>query len=229
MVDYLTSRGKGIVRFTRRVLASFSEHNNVKDAAALSYYTLFSLFPLMLFLLYIASQFFPSEESRRLLANYLEEFFPYGADNLTRILDQTWKARGSIGLVSGIGLWWSGSSIFSILETSLSKIWESSPRGFWHRRLLGALSVLSLVVTFLASFFLGPMTDAILENSGEGRWLVGYMLQLATIAHLKAERPGIPLTTVLLPSGPDGATGLCTGKVCRAGLRLSFVAITDRE
>jgi len=180
-MNYLVSRVGGVIRFLRRVFASFSNHDNVKDAAALSYYTLFSLFPLMLFLVYVGSQFFPSEESRRVLAEYLQNFFPYGADNLARILDQTWEARGSIGLLSGVGLWWGASSIFSILETSLSKIWESSPRGFWRRRLLGAFSVLALVVTFLASFFIGPMTSAILENSGDGRWLVGYLMELVTL------------------------------------------------
>ncbi len=181
MVDYFVSRGSGVIRFLRRVFASFSNHDNVKDAAALSYYTLFSLFPLMLFLVYVGSQFFPSEESRRVLAEYLQEFFPYGADNLAKILDQTWKARGSIGLLSGVGLWWGASSIFSIMETSLSKIWESSPRGFWRRRLLGVFSVLALVITYLASFFIGPMTTAILENSGDGRWLVGYLMELVTL------------------------------------------------
>ncbi len=179
--DYFVSRGKGTVRFTRRVMASFTEHENVMSAAALSYFTMFSLFPLMLFLVYIASQFFPSEESRRVLADYLQEFFPYGAENLTRILDQTWEARGTIGIVSGLGLLWGGSSIFSILETSLSKIWGSNPRGFWRRRLLGTLSVLALVVTFLASFFIGPLTNVVLDQTGSGRQIAGYLMELATL------------------------------------------------
>jgi membrane protein len=179
--EYLVSRATGTVRFTRRVMAAFSEHENVKFAAALSYFTLFSLFPLMLFLVYIASQFFPSEESRRMLANYLQEFFPYGSENLAKILEQTWQARGSIGIVSGVGLLWGGSSIFSILETSLSKIWDSNPRGFWRRRLLGTLSVMALVVTFLASFFIGPLTNIVLDQAGSGRQIAGYLMELTTL------------------------------------------------
>ncbi len=76
MLDYLKTRIEGTVRFTRRVMASFSQHGNVRHAAALSYYTLFSMFPLMLFLVYIASLFFPSEASRQLLAAYLEKLLP---------------------------------------------------------------------------------------------------------------------------------------------------------
>jgi membrane protein len=181
MWSYLSSRGSGMVRFTRRVMQSFAAHDNVKNAAALSYYTLFSIFPLLLFMVYIASFFFPSEESRRVLADYLESFFPYGAENLARILEQTWKARGSIGIIAGLGLLWGSSSIFSVLETSLSMIWESSPRGFWKRRLLGALSVLALVVTFLASFVIGPVTKFLVDHAGGGRLAVGYLMELIAL------------------------------------------------
>jgi membrane protein len=181
MLDYLKSRIQGTVRFTRRVMEAFGEHGDVRHAAALSYYTLFSLFPLMLFLVYIASFFFPSEESRRMLATFLESIFPYGATKLESILEQTWQARGSIGIVAGLGLLWGGSSIFSILEISLSRIWESSPRGFWRRRLLGALSVLAIVVTFLASFSIGPITNLLLESTGSGRWIAAYLMELTTM------------------------------------------------
>ncbi|MFN2146376.1 MAG: YihY/virulence factor BrkB family protein [Anaerolineales bacterium] len=181
MLEYLKTRIQGTVRFTRRVMASFTEHGNVRHAAALSYYTLFSMFPLMLFLVYIASLFFPSEASRQVLAAYLESFFPVGATNLEKILEQTWEARGSIGIVAGLGLLWGGSSIFSIMEISLSRIWRSSPRDFWRRRLLGALSVLALVITFLASFSIGPFTNLLLESSGGLRWVVGYMMELTTL------------------------------------------------
>ena len=181
MVEYLKSRTAGTIRFTRRVIVSFGEHGSSRHAAALSYYTLFSLFPLMLFLVYVASYFFPSEESRQLLAANLEGFFPSGASNLENILEQTWQARGSIGIVGGLGLMWGGSSIFSLMEVSLSRIFDSSPRGFWRRRLLGALSVLAIVVTFLASFFIGPFTNLILESTGSGRWIVTYLMELTTL------------------------------------------------
>jgi membrane protein len=181
MVEYLISRGSGIIRFTRRVMASFTEHDCAKHAAALSYYTLFSMFPLLLFLVSAASLFFPSSASRQALAGYLQGVFPYGAENLTEVLDQTWQARGSVGLVSGIGLLWGGSSIFSTLETSLSKIWDSSPRNFFSRRLLGLLAVLALVVTFVSSFVIGPFANMLLENSGFGRETLRYVMELTAL------------------------------------------------
>ena len=181
MFNYLERRVTGIFRFLKRVMASFAEHDCTKQAAALSYYALFSTFPLLLFLIYIASFFFPSEESRLTLSEYIRGFIPYGAEKLNNVVEQTWQARRSIGLVSGIALLWGGSSIFSILETSLSMIWDSSPRTFWRRRALGILSVLALVSTFLASFFISPFTNTLLERSGPGRQVVSYLLELSAV------------------------------------------------
>jgi membrane protein len=164
MRAYLVNRISGIGRFLRRVLVNFGKDECNKQAAAISYFGLFSIFPLMLFMIYIASFFFPSEASREALVDYMREFFPYGGGNLGRIIEQTWQARGSIGVVSGLTLLWGGSSVFSVLETSLSRVWGTSPRSFWKRRLLAVISVLALVLFFLASFVFGPVADLIIEG-----------------------------------------------------------------
>lgn len=164
MRDYLVNRILGVQRFLRRVLANFAKDECSKQAAALSYFGLFSIFPLMLFMVYIASFFFPSEASREALTTYLSDFFPYGGENLSRIVEQTWKARGSIGAVSGLTLLWGGSSVFGVLETSLSRIWGTKPRPFLKRRALAVISVLALVLFFLASFVLGPIADLAIEG-----------------------------------------------------------------
>ncbi len=181
MLDYLGKRGAGVVRFLRRVMAAFADHDGSKNAAALAYYTLFSIFPLLLFLVYGASFFFPSEESRQILSEYLEGVFPYGAENLSRIVDQTWKARGSIGLVSGVGLLWGGSSIFSVLEVSLSQIWETSPRPFLKRKLLGLLAVGTLLLTFTTSFIMGPITNILMNQTIISHQTVNYLIELVSL------------------------------------------------
>lgn len=164
MKTYLVKRIQGIRRFLLRVLKNFAKDECSKQAAALSYFGLFSIFPLMLFMIYIASFFFPSEASREALATYMLEFFPYGGENLGKIVEQTWSARGSIGIVSGLTLLWSGSSVFGVLMSSLSRVWGSEPRSFWKRRALAVISVLALVVFFLATFVLGPIADLIVEG-----------------------------------------------------------------
>jgi membrane protein len=181
VIEYLKSRGSGIYRFMRRVIESYSAHNCPRHAAALAYYTLFSLFPLLLLLIIITSNFFPSAASRQNLANSLAEIFPYGAENLYTIIEQTWNARRSMGLISSIGLLWGGSAMFSMLETSLSRIWETDPRPFWHRRVIGVVSVLAVVVIFLASFFFGPFTASILDGFPLDSQTLNYLMQMIVV------------------------------------------------
>lgn len=181
MKDYFEVRIKAISRFLRRVLVSFNAHDCSKQAAALSYYTLFSIFPLLLLLIYIASFFFPSEESREVLSNYLQSIIPYGADKLNDIVEQTWQARGSMGLVSGVSLLWGGSSIFNVLVSSFNKIWGSRPRSFLQRRVLAVLVVLTIAITFIASFIVGPLTTLLLEHTGPGKQIVSYLFELFSV------------------------------------------------
>ncbi len=181
MVRYLERRVKGISRFLRRVILSFSAHDCPKHAAAISYYTLFSIFPLLLFLVYIASFFFPSEESRRVISEYLHGIIPYGVENLNEILDQTWNARSSMGLVSGLWLLWGGSSFFNAMVSSLNHIWESSPRSYLQRRILAIVVVIILVVSFIASFIIGPVTNFLLDRTGSGRQIFSYLFELFSV------------------------------------------------
>jgi membrane protein len=163
-------------------MVNFGKDECSKQAAALSYFGLFSIFPLMLFMIYIASFFFPSEASREVLVEYLRGFFPYGGENLGTIVAQTWKARGSIGLTSGLTLLWGGSSVFSVLATSLSRIWGTAPRPYWRRRALAVVSVLALVMFFLASFVFGPVADLVLEGQiFFERQTIDYLTELVLI------------------------------------------------
>lgn len=150
--------------FLKYVLEAFAEHECTRHAAALAYFGLFSIFPLLLLLVYGGSFFISSDSSRQLIDNYFNQIFPLGLEGVNRIIDQTLAARSSLGLIGGIGLLWSGSSIFNSLEISLSKIWRSQPRSFWRRRFLAVLSVIALGIVFLASFFLGPVTSWLLDN-----------------------------------------------------------------
>lgn len=150
--------------FLRYVFQSYSKHECTRHAAALAYFGVFSIFPLLLFMVYIGSFFISSEYTRDLIDSYLSQIFPIASDNVNRIIDQTLSARKTIGLVSGIGLLWSGSGVFNSLEIVLSRIWGSMPRSFWRRRALAVVSVLILGVVFLSSIFFGPLSSGIMDN-----------------------------------------------------------------
>ncbi len=173
---------KKLWEFIRYVNDSYLKHECTKQAAALAFYGLFSIFPLLLFVVYISSLYFSSETSRDVIDANLYKIFPLVSDDLIILIDRTIAARGSIGLISAVGLLWSGSSIFSSLETTLSRIWGTKPRSYLRRRGLAAISVLVLGIAFFASFFLGPLTswlfDGILFAYGQ---FLGSILEIVIV------------------------------------------------
>jgi len=142
-------------------------------AASIAYYGLLSIFPLLLFLIFLGSQFLESEEARVALNDRLSEFLPAASETVKEVVDQTVEARGSIGLIGGIGLLWSASTLFNQLTTSLNVIWDASPRPFWRRRLVALFSVLTIAILFILSVSFSAL--AAIRWPGEGtilwQWL----------------------------------------------------------
>ncbi len=141
----------------KRTVRSFLEHEVGLRAGALAYYTLLSLFPLLLFLIFIGSQFLTSVDARAGVDAYLQGALPAAADSLQQVIDQTLRARGPIGLVGAAGLVWTSSGVFSVLSSSFSLIWGAQPRVFWRRRMLAVLAVLAIGALYVISLSLGAV------------------------------------------------------------------------
>jgi membrane protein len=157
---------KKLSRVVRSTIDGIAEHEIPVRSAALAYYGLLSIFPLLLFLVFLGSQFLESAESRTALNDGLEELIPAASEIVQQVVDQTIEARGSIGLIAGIGLLWSASTLFNALTTSLNAIWGATPRPFWRRRVVAAVSVLSIGVLFMLSVIISAMT--VISLPGEG-------------------------------------------------------------
>src|SRR3989304_2100589 len=77
-------------------------------AAALAFHSFFSIFPLLLFLIYIGSQVLQTEGVRELLSSGLIQFLPTGGDSISEGISATLDLRGSIGFLGGGGRGWGG-------------------------------------------------------------------------------------------------------------------------
>ena len=129
--------------------------NSVITAAAIGYFALFSLFPLILLSISIASFNFSSLMDQQLVVQKLEFIAPALGQLLGQNIDEIIQARGSVTIVALVGLVWSASNIFYMLSGTLNEIWGNKRgRPFWKRRGLAILFVLAFVgpALFLASF-----------------------------------------------------------------------------
>jgi membrane protein len=129
--------------------------NSSITAAAIAYFALFSLFPLTLLSISIASFNLGLLMDQQLIIQKLEFIAPALGQLLGKNIDEIIRARGPVTGIAIVGLIWSASTIFYTLTQTLNGIWGNKRnRSVWKRRGLAILFVLTFVgpALFLASF-----------------------------------------------------------------------------
>jgi membrane protein len=142
-----------------RVLANAAKESlkpeTATTAAAIAYFSLFSLFPIILLSISIASFRLGSLMDRQLIIHEFEFIAPALGQLLGPNIDEIIEARGPVSGIALMGLIWSASTVFYTFTHTLNEIWGvKKRRAVWKRRGLAILFVLTLVgpTLFLASF-----------------------------------------------------------------------------
>ncbi len=123
--------------------------------AAIAYFALFSIFPLALLSISIASFFFGPLMDQEFIVQKLEFIAPALGQLLGKNIGEIIRIRGPVSVIAFVGLIWSASTIFYTLTQTLHGIWGNKRRRpIWKRRGLSILFVLAFVgpALFLASF-----------------------------------------------------------------------------
>jgi membrane protein len=131
-------------------------------AAAIAYFSLFSLFPIILLGIFIASLKWNPLLDAQFIIKRLEFIAPAFGNLLGENIDHITQTRGPVTIISLVGLLWSSSTIFYMLTQTMGEIWGyKRQRSIWKRRGLAILFVLTIIgpVLVLASF-----TSSIITN-----------------------------------------------------------------
>jgi membrane protein len=158
-------------------------------AAAIAYFAIFSLFPLTLLSIAIASFSLGPLMDPHIIVQRLEFIAPALGQLLGQNIDEITRARGPVTIVALVSLIWSASTIFYMLTGTMNEIWGNKRnRPVWKRRGLAILFVLTFVgpALFLASFA-GSMIanlrtwlpDQIIPFGGGFSFVVAILLDVA--------------------------------------------------
>lgn len=151
-----------LVKLVLETNKKYNQDSLATLAAALAYHSFFSIFPFLLFIIYFGAHILSAPQVYDLLTTSLVQVLPAGSDTIFNIVTATMDLRGSIGLVGLIGLIWSSSSVFTVLETALNRIWQSPPRPYLRKRLMATTSILVLIMVFLMVVTLGQLLPRLL-------------------------------------------------------------------
>ncbi len=146
----------------RGTLDRFSETRAPQAAAAMAYYAVFSLFPLMLVLVAVLGYMLPDDEALRQAADFVGLAVPVSRELIEQNLRAVQQLRGPVTLVGLGALLWSASGVFSVLARKLNLAWPgSAPRSAVGRRALGIGMVAILFVLLVLAVTLSAVVDVL--------------------------------------------------------------------
>lgn len=175
-------RFKTVVRLVRDTVTEGNEDNVPLLAAALAYYTMFSLAPLLIIVIAIAGAIYGEEAARGEIVRQLQGLVGRdGAEFIQSMIQNASKpgSGGGVATLVGVGfLIFGASGVFGQLQAALNTIWEVKPKpgravkSFVQARFLsfamvlviGFLLLVSLVLSAafsgLSSYFGGFLPEA---------------------------------------------------------------------
>lgn len=161
-----------ISKIAKQVFSAFSEDDCATMAAALSYYAVFSLPPLLWILVRAAGAVFGAEQAEQRLVNEASRMIGPTAAEQVQVMLRAASVRTSgqgIALVIGVGaLLFSATGVFAQLQAALNRAWSVRPERSAVRDFLGKRAA-SMGMVLTASFLLmvSLAVSAVLTVLGE--------------------------------------------------------------
>ena len=131
----------------------FHEHDLFTPAAAMSYFGLLTLFPMLLVLLALSNYF---EVGSEMLTRAVEAY-PGSREFLRATIRSLANVDTSVIITCIVVTLWAGSWVFNVMERAINRLWGTKPRAFLHGRGLtlgmmggvGVLLIVSVMITYL--------------------------------------------------------------------------------
>ncbi len=170
---------------------TFTEWNTDKAsrlAAALAYYTIFSLAPLLIIAIAIAGAVFGEEAARGEIVAQIQGLVGReGAQFIQTAIENASRPKtGSIAsIISIVVLLFGASGLFAQLQDALNTIWEVQPKpgrglvGIIRDRFLSFTMVLGVGFLLLVSLVLSAVLAGVVNFLGDMLPGIGFLLQLA--------------------------------------------------
>ena len=178
-------------QFLKRVISEWIDDEPFALAAALSYYTLFSLAPLLTIAIAIAGFFFGQEAAQNQVVQTSQGFLGKESAEAIQEMIRNASEKPGAGIISTIfgviALLFGAGGVVGQLQTSLNQIWGVAPKpgqgiwGFVRQRFISFAMVLSigflLLVSLVVSALLAGLT-ALLSGAAGGVAVIGQLLDL---------------------------------------------------
>lgn len=141
-------------RVLQTVAKGFTKDRTTENAAAMTYYGVFSLFPLFLLFMSVTGLVLHNNAAAQAqIMSVVVGLLPQGQDKLRDVIEGVIKARGSAAGVGIVALLWGALGWFKIIDQNVNEIWGvSKPRSFLKGNLFAVAMVGAIGGVALLSF-----------------------------------------------------------------------------
>ena len=179
---------KSLWKLLKTIVIKWLDDDPFQSAAALSYYTLFSLAPLLIISIAVAGFVFGHEAAHNQIVMTIQGLVGWESAEAVQAMIQSASNRPESGMVSsligGIVLLFGAGGVVGQLQTSLNAIWgvkaqsHSGVREFIRRRFISFAMVLAVGFLLLVSLTISALI------SGAAQFMGGLIGEAALIAHV---------------------------------------------
>ena len=160
---------RSLAEFIFRVFRNFSSDDGPHMAAGVAFYAIFSLFPLVLGTIAIAGFFVSTEDVQQQILDFLGDQLGAGSEGIvTSNVEALVDARGAVGLLAIVALFWSARAVFGAVHRVLNRAWKVTDPPHFLLYQLGQIGAAAAVAAlFMASATIGPAGRAIATETDE--------------------------------------------------------------
>ena len=187
-VDPIVDRyqDKFLIKLAVRTVKELIEDDATHMAAAISYYALLSMFPLIVGLISVLSFFWHDDQVQGLIITWASGFLPESQEFIRSSIEPIIDARGAIGLFALIGLFWTGSAIFGGITRSINRAWDvHADRPIYLSKARQLVMAFMACLLFLASMSINAFVG-FAERFAENLPFAGILVSNSSVAMLYA-------------------------------------------
>jgi membrane protein len=159
--------GRRWTRVQRRAAIGFVEHGSLQFAGSMAYFSILSVFQLLVLGIVVMSYFVGEGQARQFVIDQVRAGSPLDADAIGGVIDAVIASRAGISLFGLIFLLWGALGIFAAITQGVGRAFEApAPRPFWQDKLIGLLLMLVTGLLGIASVAIGILTG-LLQSATE--------------------------------------------------------------
>lgn len=120
----MNKKARYIIKFAKIAIGEYGTNNCSYMAAAIAYWMLLSIFPLILAAMSLIGFLYPDQDAQQDIIKEVLDLVPVSGDYLSSLVEGVVDSKELLGFVGGLGLFFSGAKVFAAIRRGINHVWQ---------------------------------------------------------------------------------------------------------